>query len=64
MPKYRVDLGQTVYEVATVYVEAANSAAAEALAERRATTGELECNWRFVDTEGPIEAMSCYEVEE
>jgi len=41
--KYRVDLCQTVYESCTVFVEADNAEAAEALALARSVDEE----WRF-----------------
>jgi hypothetical protein len=56
--RYRIGLTQTVYESATVYVEADNAEDAEDLACRLVSTGEIEPDWQFVETAVPPAAVT------
>lgn len=60
---YRVELIQTVYEGASVYIEADNPERAEELALRKANGLSEEGNvrWKFVDTHGDIEVTEVAE---
>jgi hypothetical protein len=63
MPKYRIVLEQTVYQEATVIVEAYNLEEAERLAVEKGTEAHLSgVEWRFVETAGPIGIESAEEI--
>jgi len=60
MPRYRVELAQTVIERATVWIEASNEQEAEDLALAQVTTGQ-GTDWRFHDSVGDIEVLATTE---
>lgn len=57
MTKYRINLVQTVYESATLIIEAPNQETAEWLALDRANNGE-DMEWEFADVAGDVEIVN------
>ena len=61
MARFRVELVQTVVEIAVVWIEANNEQQAEELALAQVTTG-VGAEWRFKDTLDGIEILSVQQI--
>jgi len=61
MARYRVELVQTIAEVAVVWIEANNEQQAEESALEQVATG-AGADWRFKDTLDGIEILSVQQI--
>ena len=63
MPRFRIELVQSVVETTVVWIEANNEQQAEELALELAGTGEpVDAEWRFKDMLGGIEILSVQQI--
>jgi hypothetical protein len=59
--KYRITLVQTIYEGATLDIEADTQRAAEEIAQRMADEGSPAVEWKFAEAQGDPEITSVEE---
>ena len=61
MPRYRVELVESVVETCIVWIEANNPDEAERLALKQVTTGD-DAEWKFKDVLDAVEVLSVQEL--